>query len=113
MLMQNSASRSAYICTRSAYICRNLHFMQKSSSASTNLSICSSAIKGYANSIATSALSTSANFITDFAHTWTVACSLKVKSKYERIILLARRILVVRIRIFKYDVFWLGIFSVL
>ena len=44
-----------------------------------------------------------------------------VKSKYERsILLLARRILVMRIRIlvmrigiFKYDVFWLGVFSIL
>ena len=34
-------------------------------------------------------------------------------TKYERILLLARRILVVRIHIFKYNVFWLGVFSVL
>ena len=34
-------------------------------------------------------------------------------TKYERILLLARRILVMRIPIFKYDVFWLGVFGVL
>ena len=33
-------------------------------------------------------------------------------SKYERILLLTRHILVMPIRIFKYDVFWLGVFSV-
>ena len=33
--------------------------------------------------------------------------------KYERILLLTKRILVMRIRIYKYDVFWLGVFGVL
>ena len=41
-------------------------------------------------------------------------CLLHVtESKYERILLLARRILVMRIRIFKYNVYWLGVFGVL
>ena len=35
-----------------------------------------------------------------------------ISNKYERILLLARRILVMRISIFKYHVFWLGLFSV-
>ena len=36
-----------------------------------------------------------------------------VLSKYERILLLARRILVMCICIFKYNLFWLGVFGVL
>ena len=35
-----------------------------------------------------------------------------LSSKYERILLLASRILVGRIRILKYDVFWLGVFGI-
>ena len=38
---------------------------------------------------------------------------LSTSSKYERILLLARCILVMRIHIFKYDVFWFGVFGVL
>ena len=37
---------------------------------------------------------------------------LPVLGKYEGILLWARHILVMRIRIFKYDVFWLGVFGV-
>ena len=39
-------------------------------------------------------------------------CSTSVYLKYERILLLASRILVGRICILKYDVFWLGVFGV-
>ena len=47
-----------------------------------------------------------------------VVCCCKLNNtwdcdKYERILLLARRILVVHIHIFKYDVFWLVVLSVL
>ena len=44
---------------------------------------------------------------------WTSLVFMWLKRKYEHILLLARHILVVRIHIFKYDIFWLGVFSVL